>query len=149
MKKEDFPYPLVTVGGMIIASDGEILLVQSKKWPNVYSFPGGKVELGETRVDAFIREIKEETGIRLNSATFALTQESIFSKEFWVHNKHFVMNDYLGHLPSNQSKQDVVLNNEHSSYQWITPTEALKLPLSQPTKNLINWYLANEKTNKQ
>ena len=63
-------YPLVTVGGFIVADDGDILLVRSKKWSNCFTCPGGKVELGETRQEAFIREMREETRTRSAGRAF-------------------------------------------------------------------------------
>ena len=52
-------------GGLIVDEDGAILLViesagaKAGKW----SFPAGKVEPGESIVDAMVREVHEETGI--------------------------------------------------------------------------------------
>lgn len=43
----EYLYPIVTVGGLIFAPDGEILLVRSHKWNAMYTLPGGKVELGK------------------------------------------------------------------------------------------------------
>lgn len=48
---------------LIINSNEEILLAYSN---NIYQFPGGHVEDGETLIDAVNREILEETGIKLN-----------------------------------------------------------------------------------
>ena len=74
--------PLVTVGGLIVAPDGEIFLATSNKWPGLYSLPGGKVELGETRKEAFIREVREETGLKIVNIRNCLVQECIFSEEY-------------------------------------------------------------------
>ena len=53
---------LVVAGGCILNETGEILL-QRRGDSNMWGFPGGAIELGETPEAAAIREVKEETGL--------------------------------------------------------------------------------------
>ncbi len=53
---------LVHAGGCIFNEKGEVLL-QKRGDCNLWGFPGGAVELGETPEMAAVREIKEETGL--------------------------------------------------------------------------------------
>lgn len=48
--------------GIILTEDNKIALVYSKR-DNYYKFPGGGIESGENKIDALIREVKEETGL--------------------------------------------------------------------------------------
>jgi 8-oxo-dGTP diphosphatase len=68
--------PLTRVAVVIIertAADGhQVLFAQrppGKAYAGYWEFPGGKIEAGETVVDAAIREIDEELGIHIRSAT--------------------------------------------------------------------------------
>lgn len=46
--------------------NGKILMLKyNKKWRQVYTPPGGKLESGESPLDCIIREFKEETGLTL------------------------------------------------------------------------------------
>ncbi len=134
--------PLATVGGLIIAPDGQILLVQSKKWSDLYSLPGGKVEWGERREEAFQREVWEETHLKIINIRFAIVQDSIFSPEFWQ-KRHFIMNDFLADLDPTCSKEEVILNDEAYGFRWIEPQQALQLALHRECRILIEWYIAN------
>lgn len=56
-----FPTHIVSAGGIVEDSKGNILLVKTRYGGWVY--PGGQVEVGENLIDALVREIKEESGI--------------------------------------------------------------------------------------
>lgn len=135
--------PLVTVGGLVVAPDGQILLVRSKKWHDLYSLPGGKVERGETREEALQREVWEETHLKITNLRFALIQECIFSPEFWQ-KRHFVMNDYIAELDPACAKEQVLLNDEAYAFLWIDPQQALNLSLHHECRVLIEWYLKHQ-----
>ena len=58
-------------------ADGRVLLgqrPQGKSWAGWWEFPGGKIEVGETAVDALGRELEEELGIEVVEATPWLTR---------------------------------------------------------------------------
>ena len=50
---------------ILVLRGPEVLLVKraNPPWPDVWSLPGGRVELGEPVRRAALRELKEETGI--------------------------------------------------------------------------------------
>lgn len=50
----------------IVESDGRLLLVKRRNPPaaDLYAFPGGRSEPGETPEDTALRELLEETGIK-------------------------------------------------------------------------------------
>jgi bifunctional NMN adenylyltransferase/nudix hydrolase len=65
--KSPFPPTFVTVDGVLIKS-GHILVVRRKGYPGkgLIALPGGFVNANEAIVDACLREIKEETVIKLS-----------------------------------------------------------------------------------
>ena len=61
--------PFIDVAvGIILRPDGQILLGQrpaDKPWPGWWELPGGKIEAGETVLQALARELEEELGIQV------------------------------------------------------------------------------------
>lgn len=130
--------PITTVGVLIISKDDRIFLARSeRKWHGKWTIPGGKVDSGETLIEAAIREVKEETNLDISDVRFGKICESIFSEEFFKR-RHFVMHDYVARLESPQ--EAVVLNDEAEEYGWFTFDEAIKLDLIEPGKEILRWW---------
>lgn len=126
--------PIVTVGGLIFNRADEVLMIRTQKWSNLWGIPGGKIKWGETSVAALQREIEEETSLRVSDIRFVLVQDSIHSKEFY-RDAHFVLLNYTCRC---EGEPSVRLNDEAREFRWVTIEQALKLPLNQPTRRLLN-----------
>ena len=61
---------LIMAAGGILERDGEILLVQRPRYQD-WSLPKGKLDRGETPLQAALREVREETGFRAKPLQFA------------------------------------------------------------------------------
>lgn len=60
------------VADVIFVKDGKVLLVQQRKASahGLWSFPGGRLEQGETSMQAAAREVREEIGVDLVNPHF-------------------------------------------------------------------------------
>lgn len=82
--------------GAVVIRDGCVLLIRRGKAPlrGRWVIPGGTVELGETLEDALVREIGEETGVRVRPREVATVFDRIERDEKGVVH-HYVIVDYL------------------------------------------------------
>ena len=63
--------------GAIIMKDGKILMVKNRASDYFYSV-GGRIKMGEIAEEAVVREVFEETGVRLNVRRLAFLHENVF-----------------------------------------------------------------------
>ena len=134
MTDQIFPEP--TVGAFIFNAQGELLLLESHKWPGRYVVPGGHVELGERLEEAVVREAKEETGLAIHTVEFINFQQFIYDPAFWK-KRHFIFFDFACHTDGTE----VILNDEAESYVWVEPHQALTLELDTYTRRSVEEWL--------
>ena len=130
---EDSRLPVVTVGALIFNEAGEVLMVRTHKWSDLWGIPGGKVKWGEASEDALRRELKEETGLDVEGVEFVMVQDCIHSQEFY-RAAHFVLLNYTCRC---KGKGRVVLNEEAREFRWLEMPEAMNLALNTPTRTLL------------
>ncbi len=115
------------VVGCFFEHDGKLLLLHRKDTKpegNTWCVPGGKVDPGETPVDALLRELREETGYH------AQYTEPIHSHSMYVRYPDY---DFVYHTYSvslSEPHTVVVEQSAHKAFDWVTPEQALE-------KNLI------------
>jgi nucleoside triphosphatase len=130
-------YPEATVGALVVNSKGEVLIVRSAKWNDKFTVPGGHIELGERAEDAIKREMKEETGLDIQSVELLLVQQAIYPEHYYKH-EHFIFMDYLCKTNSSEVKLD---GRELQDYVWMKPNEALKLDMEVYTRRFVEKYV--------
>jgi 8-oxo-dGTP diphosphatase len=92
--------PELCVGAVVVA-DGQLLLVRRGRGPGSgrWSIPGGRVEAGETVRHAVVREVAEETGLRVDCGELLGWAERITPED------HFVILDFV--VTVNEGRQPV------------------------------------------
>lgn len=125
--------PIPTVGALIFNAAGNVLMIRTHKWSDLWGIPGGKIKWGETSEEALRREIKEETNLEISDIEFVLVQDCIRSKEFY-RDAHFILLNYACRCPG---EPEVRLNEEAREFRWVTMDVAQKMAINQPTRKLL------------
>jgi 8-oxo-dGTP diphosphatase len=129
---------LLVVACALIDVDRRVLIArrpETGSMPNLWEFPGGKIEPGESPEIALLRELEEELGISTKTACLApLTFASHAYENFHLLMPVFVCRKWEG-IPQPRA---------HSALKWVRP-QALRdyemppadLPLIAPLCDLL------------
>lgn len=115
----------LSVVAAVLINDSKILACRrasNKESAGMWEFPGGKVEPGETEVDALRREIKEELGLSLGVLEF------LNSEITKVGAKEIQLSCYV----SLQQVRGLPLSEDHDQVRWVNKDEALGLKWAEP-----------------
>ena len=107
----------IEVVAAVIFREGKVLCVQRPKHTKEYKslkweFPGGKVEVGESREEALVREIREELSVDIEVSEFLMTVEHTYP-DF-----HLSMHVFKCVLD-----QGEITLNEHVAFKWLSIDE--------------------------
>ncbi|EKS41265.1 NUDIX hydrolase [Afipia broomeae] len=104
-----------------IFRDGKILLVRRAREPakGVYTFPGGRVEFGESLHEALAREVREETGLKIEIVGLIGYREALPPRTGG--HGHFVVLPFAARWVANE----IALNDELDDAKWLSPREAV------------------------
>ena len=107
----------IQVVAAAIFQNDKVLCVQRDEHEKEYvslkwEFPGGKVEVGESREEALVREIREELSVDIEVSEFLMTVEHTYP-DF-----HLTMHVFKCVL-----EQGEITLNEHVALKWLSIDE--------------------------
>ena len=109
------PIPTIGVGGVLLNSRQEVLLIKRNQAPaqGWWSIPGGKLEPGETLVDACRREFKEETSLGIEVSHIVAVVERK------LEGFHYVIIDFSVQL-TDETECTPIANSDVAEAKWIS-----------------------------
>jgi 8-oxo-dGTP diphosphatase len=112
--------PILAVSAAIIRN-GKVLIVRRARPPasGLYTLPGGGVEVGETLIEAVVREVREETALAIEPVALAGYREAITRDGDGRIERHFVILPFAARWIAGEP----MLNDELSEAIWLDPSE--------------------------
>jgi 8-oxo-dGTP diphosphatase len=135
--------PFVAVSAAILR-DGKVLLVQRARAPasGMFSLPGGVVEIGETLIEAILREVREETNLTIEPVALAGYRESITRDRQGLIERHFVILPFAARWIAGEPQ----LNDELADARWLRPDELAGLPTTPGLAEIVATAVAHLET---
>jgi ADP-ribose pyrophosphatase YjhB (NUDIX family) len=108
------------VGAVVVDAAGRLLLVRRGREPGagLWSIPGGKIEPGESRAEAVVRELSEETGLPVLVGAHVGTVERAAPDD-----DVFVIHDYRAELAPGANPESARAGDDAADVGWFTPEE--------------------------
>lgn len=123
-KKQKEQLYQIGVKGLIQNRENKILILKNRQ-KDFWDLPGGRVQEGENILDALLREIDEETGLKEFQSIQTLSM-SLSEVKIPLNDHYAQLIFYYHHLILNL-EQPIVLSNEHQEYRWVTVNMAKSL----------------------
>lgn len=126
--------PIVGVGAVVV-NDGRALLVRRATEPlkGEWSIPGGVLELGEKLREGIAREVREETGLRVDVGEVLEVFDSIFPDPKGRTQYHYVLIDFR----CSSDSADAVAGSDVSEVRWVGVEELGSLGVREATANVV------------
>lgn len=126
----------VTLTNMCMVTDGTRVLVQNRVDPDwsSYTFPGGHVEKGESFTDAVIREVREETGLRI-------WQPRLCGIKDWPEADG---SRYMVLLYRADRFSGTLASSGEGEVSWVALDALRSLPLADSMENMLRVFLEEE-----
>ncbi|HUA30679.1 MAG TPA: NUDIX domain-containing protein [Streptosporangiaceae bacterium] len=120
------------VGAVIKDPAGRLLLIRRGHEPGtgLWSLPGGRIEPGETDQQAVVREVLEETGLRVDCGRLLGTAELPGQDGAVIH-----VGDYLAVVTGGE----LAAGDDADDARWVSAAEMETLPL---TNDLADYLTA-------
>jgi 8-oxo-dGTP diphosphatase len=104
----------IAVAVALLLKDGCVLMGErraDKVYPLHWEFPGGKLENGETAIDALRRELQEELSIEIINAEFWMSEVAEYSNGMIYDISYFLVRKWSGEIPN---------VSEFNQIEWVS-----------------------------
>ena len=132
-------YPSRPIGGVgtVLIKDGKVLLIQRAAEPDrgMWSIPGGLIENGETAEEAAIREVLEETTLKVDKVEFVDGVTKVVYDDKEKVQYHFTIFDFKSEF----FKGEVKASDDALDAKWVKFEDVPKYPMPYTLKELFRY----------
>jgi 8-oxo-dGTP diphosphatase len=135
MSRRLYPSQPIAAASIAVFRSGRVLLARRTRGPAnaLYSLPGGVVEIGETLMEAALRELREETGVIARIAGFNTHIEIIERDDDLKVRRLFIIASFAGIWIAGEGET----GPEASDIVWADPFGFDGLPVTADLADIL------------
>jgi 8-oxo-dGTP pyrophosphatase MutT (NUDIX family) len=120
--------------------EGRVLIAERRVEPakGLYTFPGGRVEMGETLAEAALRELMEEVGVTARIAGFIDHVETVMRSGDGAVTFHAVVCAFAAHWVAGEPHS----TDEIGQIIWARPGDVARWPTTRGLPEIVRKGLA-------
>jgi ADP-ribose pyrophosphatase YjhB (NUDIX family) len=132
-------YKILASGGLIYNSTGQFLILQTSKGKDYgkWVIPGGKLDMNETPIEAFVREVFEETRLTVGHINLLGVRDYTAKS-----GNHYHFYDYTSVVVEDKK---IRINEESLAFKWITKDQIPSFKFTDSIANFISKYFVLER----
>lgn len=123
----------LSVAGLVVNSDGQVLLVRKSQGNDTWDLPTGRIQRGETPVQALRRQVKQATNLELSHVEFVFVPEDLG----WADPQPDAPGLSLTYLCRCTDHRPVNLGSPTTELCWVPLRQAAVLPLNPAAHRLL------------
>ncbi|MEM2109863.1 MAG: NUDIX hydrolase [Candidatus Odinarchaeota archaeon] len=142
MVNREYPSQPIVGVGVVIIREGCILIVKRGNEPGKgkWAIPGGLVGLGESLTSAAVREVMEETNLKITIGDVAAVFDYIEQDSKGKIRFHYVIIDFFANNVEGAAKP----SSDVEAIAWVDFNDVYKYELTSSTRKLMQKILSTK-----
>jgi 8-oxo-dGTP pyrophosphatase MutT (NUDIX family) len=132
---------LISQKAIILYNNNFLILGRKVKDTFIWELPGGLLEMNETMLNGLVREVKEETGLDIETSELFDTWDHYLDNFIFKDGRKLKCRFIELAFKCKCSNDQVIISNEHDTYKWVNVESLDKLSFSVNSKHAIEKFI--------
>lgn len=135
------PNSIVAAASAIVTNNEGAILVHRRTDNDLWALPGGGMEFGESIADTVVREVYEETGLRVSPKYVVAVYSD--PKHVFAYSDGEVRQEFSVCIACEVLEGQLTISSESTELRWVNPEDLNSLAMHPRIRARIDDYINN------